>query len=65
VGAEVTTAGGQADYEAALGAFLVAFNGIENAAVETIVLALKKAGREEISPWITDSSFERTSKTLP
>ena len=47
----------QKDYEAALGEFLVAINRLENTASDIIVLALKKAKREEIISSVAKSSF--------
>jgi hypothetical protein len=64
VGAEVMAAASQSEYESALGAFLVAFNGIENATFEMMVLALKKAGLKEIPQWIDDNSFDRKMQYL-
>lgn len=46
----------QVKYEAALGKFLVAFNRIENAASDIIILALKQADREDLHS-ISISSF--------
>jgi len=64
MGAEVTAAASRAEYESALGAFLVAFNGIENAAFEMMVLALKIADLKETPAWINDNSFDRKMQYL-
>ena len=54
----------QKDYEAALGEFLVAFNRIENTVSDIIVLALKKAGREEILGSMAWDTFDRKIRNL-
>lgn len=54
----------QKDYEAALGAFLVVFNAIENEMSDIIILALKKAGREEIYGSLNQNGFARKVTTL-
>jgi hypothetical protein len=53
------------DYEAALGAFLLAFNRMDNTVSDVIVLALKKAGREEIPKSIAEEDrFARKVQNL-
>ena len=54
----------QKDYEAALGAFLVVFNSIENAVSDIIYLALKKAAREDILKSLRGDLFSRKLTTL-
>lgn len=49
----------QLDYEAALGAFLVAFNEIEHAVDYIIFLALQKSKREDILKHLSADSFRR------
>ena len=49
----------QKDYEAALGAFLVAFTRIENTASDIIFLALEQAGRKDILNRLRGDSFRR------
>jgi hypothetical protein len=49
----------QKDYEAALGAFLVVFNAIENSVSDLIHLALKKSDRKEIAKFINGDNFFR------
>jgi hypothetical protein len=49
----------QKDYEAALGEFLVAFNRIENIVGDVIILALNKAGREEVLGLMKGELFAR------
>ena len=53
------------EYEAALGAFLLAFNRVDNTVSDIIVLALKKAGREEIPRSIAEEDrFARKVQNL-
>ncbi len=53
------------EYEAALGAFLLAFNRMDNTVSDVIVLALKKAGREEIPRSIAEEDrFARKVQNL-
>ena len=54
----------QKDYEAALGAFLVAFTRIENTASDIIFLALEQAGRKDILNRLRGDSFRRKLVTL-
>ena len=54
----------QKDYEAALGAFLVAFNRIENAVNDIIVLALQKSERQDILKHLSNDLFHRKLTTL-
>ncbi|RWE29170.1 MAG: hypothetical protein EOS78_30655 [Mesorhizobium sp.] len=54
----------QKDYEAALGAFLVIFNRIENTVSDIVVLALKKAEREDILRSLSGDLFARKLTTL-
>ena len=54
----------QKDYEAALGAFLVVFNAIENTINDIIVLALQKSGRADILKQLDNDSFNRKLTTL-
>ena len=52
----------QKDYEAALGAFLVAFTQIENIVSNIIVLAQEKAERKDIVKCPRGDSFPREAK---
>ena len=54
----------QKDYEAALGAFLVAFNHIEKIVNDIIFLALEKAERIDILKRVRGDSFQRKLITL-
>ena len=54
----------QKDYEAALGTFLVAFNRIENAVNDTIILALQKSERQDILERLRNDSLYRKLTTL-
>ena len=54
----------QKDYEAALGAFLVTFNRIENTTNEIIHLALQTSERQDILKHIKDDFFNRRLVTL-
>jgi hypothetical protein len=54
----------QKDYEAALGAFLVAFNRIENTISDIIELSLYKAERAEIIERFKADTFSRKIGTL-
>ena len=54
----------QKEYEAALGQFLVAINRLEAEISDMIVLALKKAGREDIISSIKGARYERKVLTL-
>ena len=49
----------QKDYEAALGAFLVVFNRIENTVNDVIVLALRKSKRLDILTNLKRDPFSR------
>lgn len=54
----------QKDYEAALGAFLVVFNLIENTVNDVIVMALQQSERQDILQRLKGDSFSRKLATL-
>lgn len=54
----------QKDYEAALGAFLVAFTQVENIVSDIIFLALQKAERKDLLKRVRRDSFQRKLITL-
>ena len=54
----------QGEYEAAVGAFLVTFNGIENTINEIIYLAMQKCERPNILKQLENDSFSRKLTTL-
>ena len=54
----------QKDYEAALGAFLVAFTQIENTVSDVIFLALEKADRKDILKHLRGDAFRKKLNTL-
>ena len=54
----------QLDYEAAFGAFLVAFNRIENTVNDIIILALQQSERADILKRVSGDSFRHKLITL-